>query len=305
MKYVLGRKVLDGQVGFPITESQYLAGRTAHDVIFFGLGIEQKFNILLANYEEFESELLTRTLQRSLYDPMSWGSFKEDVDAITRRIVNLLSSGRLYTDHLRHDISGAFGQSSPESTRVLALFPSEYDSSLGYRVGEALRNFIQHRGFPISTIRYENSRLKEKNDIIRSGVAIEMSVVALKVAGGFKSTVLKELEEIGDTHNLIFFLRKWVQSLGRIHRSYQEIVTGKLDEADRQFKNLIELAASEYDSVVGLIAARVDEPFSGYRDDYFIFDEPTKHRVKLQERNRRAPFVSNWYVTGGFSDARK
>lgn len=80
-----------------------------------------------------------------------------------------------------------------------AITSPEYDARLGYRVMEALRNYVQHRGLPLHSITVgggwidteEGRRRKEKTTLY-------LNVDTLAEDKDFKKDVLDELRS-GDT----------------------------------------------------------------------------------------------------------
>jgi hypothetical protein len=55
---------------------------------------------------------------------------------------------RLILDQAEHDFSSRFGKPSEQLTNFRSARSKAYDSSSAYRVVEALRNLVQHRGMP-------------------------------------------------------------------------------------------------------------------------------------------------------------
>jgi hypothetical protein len=67
----------------------------------------------------------------------------------TRRLLNLMTATRLYLDSLPHHANEVL-VNDPTTLASVKQAPSvAYDSALGYRVMEALRNVSQHRMLPI------------------------------------------------------------------------------------------------------------------------------------------------------------
>lgn len=55
---------------------------------------------------------------------------------------------RLILDQTDHDLSSRFGEDSDQRKKYSAARKQAYDNSREYRLAEALRNFVQHRGMP-------------------------------------------------------------------------------------------------------------------------------------------------------------
>jgi hypothetical protein len=69
-------------------------------------------------------------------------------EALMGAFVGWLLVWRLVLDQADHDVSSQFGRESEQRTQFNAARSTAYDSSRGYRVIEALRNLVTHRGMP-------------------------------------------------------------------------------------------------------------------------------------------------------------
>src|SRR5689334_16646405 len=111
--------------------------------------IEQKFDLVISNFVEHERELAERVLIHTYRGIHSEHDLHDDKLAFARRILNLLSAGRLYIDQVKHHMTKLFPDNQETQAEVVEHFSDQYKSSLGYRVMEALRNYSQHRGMPV------------------------------------------------------------------------------------------------------------------------------------------------------------
>ena len=118
------------------------------------IGVEQKFDLLLQNYADYERELLNISLHQAVYRDLDWRGIQGDIAIITRRLSNLLSAARLYVDQIAQDLHDAFGSQHQVSNEIKVKLSTEYDARLGYRVMEAVRNMMQHRSLPIHRLSY-------------------------------------------------------------------------------------------------------------------------------------------------------
>jgi hypothetical protein len=107
-------------------------------------------------------------------------------------------AARSYLDQLDHDLSGLFGPTSEICETVRVAKSHEYDSRVGYRALEALRNYQQHRGFTVHHVSIAANRREVGSQIFFAHrVTPSISTVALRRDGGVKTTILKELEAQG------------------------------------------------------------------------------------------------------------
>jgi hypothetical protein len=97
----LMRSVLGPSPFLEIDTATANALAAAMDDITGMIDVEQKFDILLENFIEFEQELFSRTLRQAYrLEPNSTDIF-DDTLALNRRTINVLTAARLYADQAR------------------------------------------------------------------------------------------------------------------------------------------------------------------------------------------------------------
>ena len=133
--------------------------KTARSNLLMMLDIEEKFELLVENHAEYESTILGIVQRRMVRGDGTWATAMDDVLLINRRLANVLTAGRLYEDHAKHAISTLYGSDSDACVRVRTALALQYDQALGFRVMEALRNYVQHQALPVAAIRYESERV--------------------------------------------------------------------------------------------------------------------------------------------------
>lgn len=197
MKYKITKNVF----GFPgfieIDADEYKTIKAARDNLFEVLFLEEKLDLVSENYNEFETELLSIASKNMIFSNIDYSSITNDRILITRRIMNLLSSGRMYIDQSNHHLTNIYGANHPN----LELINSEkhilYDQKMGYRVIEALRNYVQHRGIPIHNFIQEMHRIENKPfSQLQFRVVPLLRISDLEEDKKFKMTVLDELKNI-------------------------------------------------------------------------------------------------------------
>lgn len=119
------------------------------------LEIQEKLNLVLENYIEFEKELLGLALATSVGQPEPLGMVA-DLHTAHRRLINLLSTCRLYFDQVPGNIHALdpLGRNSPLARGFAARRGQERANRLGFRVMEELRDHLQHCGLPLGQVTY-------------------------------------------------------------------------------------------------------------------------------------------------------
>lgn len=199
MHYGIARLGLGCNQFVSLTYEQYDATKTAKENLVTVLSIEEKLNLVLESYTEFELEILELTTRYCLFHARDWSALMEDTQTINRRLAHLMSVCRLYIDQVKHDVAKVYDSDSDQQQRLIDLFSSEYDGALGYRVLEALRNFVQHRSLPVHKLEYSSSLDKRQDITLTKHTCIPtLSVKHIEDDGGFKPKVLKELKKEGE-----------------------------------------------------------------------------------------------------------
>ena len=80
MRHVL--RTLGKSVLVEIDEPSFLEVRRARDALVTMIGVEQKFDLLLENYSDYERELLELSLDQALRVDHEWASFQNDIAAV-------------------------------------------------------------------------------------------------------------------------------------------------------------------------------------------------------------------------------
>jgi hypothetical protein len=177
--FVMTRWALGAQPEIPLSGERFDRLKRAWSVHVATLAIEEKFDLAISNFAEFEQELLSLSVRHLIRRDHQWDQMSTDRLLLNRRLINLLSTCRLYIDQVKHDTGSA---ELPNGTRELfkRALAKEYDRSLGYRVMEALRNFMQHKSLPVTGISYPIARReKDEKAFFRFGIGLGLSVERL------------------------------------------------------------------------------------------------------------------------------
>jgi hypothetical protein len=194
MKYMLTVLALGSWPFVEISAEEFAQAKDAKERLVTFIGIEEKLDILLENYAEYERHLLDLTLRRVLFRDLLWSSAMTDLQHLTRRLANFLSAARLYVDQSKHDLSSIYTSGSGQQEVLKQALSREYDGRFGYRVMEALRNYMQHRSLPIKKLGYPSIWEEVGSErMLRCSAEIYLDVVELREDKKFKSNVLGEL----------------------------------------------------------------------------------------------------------------
>jgi len=184
----------------------------------FQLLVEEKYQILLQNYEELELELLRVSLVLTVYTNPSGRDISDNRMRLDRRVLNFLSSTRMYLDQVPTALRSAARVSAPIIERFHKSRAVCFDLRLSYRVCEALRNYAQHRDLPVHEFHFGWRRDGEDTDgPVTSFTGLKLDLALLKKDSLFKPETLAELEATDNKHDLKQLLRDYMNCLGAIH----------------------------------------------------------------------------------------
>jgi hypothetical protein len=221
-RYVVAPMIIGQVPELEISQAEYEALGKAVGTLLNIADVEEKFVTLIDNYFELEQSLLSEALQALVFFGYERRVMQEAQTRISRRIINLLSSTRLYSDSLPRHAKKVLAASSGSLANVLNAPSKAYDTYLGYRVMEALRNYSQHEALPV-----HNWSVGGHKDMSVTPMTVNFSVSpALNIerlkASKFKKSVLDELMALKGKIELKPFAREYIEGIGEVHHTFRK-----------------------------------------------------------------------------------
>lgn len=301
MRYWMRIQALGCGKGVEIEPEEYFAIISSVRRIEIATEIEEKLDLLLENFFEYESELLSFALRNSLSAPLDQVAQIGHFQAINRRVLNLLSTAKSYIDQSQHEVKEYFGCEDPELAQLRGALSAQYDQHLEYRVAEALRNYSQHRSLPVDfvTMSSEWELLDEEGRRLRHWVVPKILIKRLLEDPRLKSKLKKELRPSAEQQwPLTPILRRYVESLGAVHEIVREMLEGNLAGSRLVLQKAVEKArVSLSERTTGLAVAA--ETSEGAVEEECFFNERRGGRLEfLRAKNRFLGNLSRRYVSG-------
>jgi hypothetical protein len=295
VRYIIRKAVLTPTPELEISPEEYSLLGKVRGVLSAALAIEEKYEILIANYLALETKLLQIAAANMVRNTLTYSEFFDTRSALNIDLVNLLTAARLYLDQLPQDVAECLPEKPGAGDLVNDQCSKEYDQHFEYRFMEALRNHVQHRGIPIHFIRQdaqwtsfgEDGRMEFTVDIAAQRRYLEEDKK-------FKKAVLDEVT--GDV-DLKVACRGYIESLSAINEFARDLVA----EPARSARATVEAAHRRYaevysEKLIGLTASVIDDgreissvPLLLDWDDV---------RLELQRRNSQLINLRKRYVTG-------
>lgn len=300
MKYLLTERTLGSSVYIKIDEHEYKKIKTVKNNLLEIFYIEEKFDIFIGNYLEFELDLLKYAAYHMVRGYGTHNELHRGLNQIIRRIINLLSTGRLYLDQSIHNLNNIPSIKSVNIEEIKKEKNKQYDQHLGYRAMEALRNYVQHRGYPIQGLTYNNKLVgKDPNEKYLFSITPYIQVQEFEKDNKFKKEVLEEIKRLGEKVDLKPLIREYVEALWNIHAKIRELLKSDILEWEKLFQNTINKIPnnnSKIRSNISLSAVKQNEDGS-YIDPIEIDKFIIEYRQELQRKNSTFINLSKSYVT--------
>lgn len=285
----------EGIQRFSISLSDFEEARQKKNVVVELLSLEERFNILLENYAEFERELLDLTLDEALSFGGEWNTSIDKLHVVNRRLVNLLTTCKLYLDQLQHSLSDLVGNDHDVTTAVKKKTSEAYDSRFGYRVMEALRNHVQHRGLPVHTISFQG-KWNEDRSIRRHRTTITLDPQRLADDPKFKKSVFREMQQKSEELNLKPLARDYLSGIISVHLHVREQLSDFRKRCDEGYKRLIAAYQPDGEAASTIRLHAIDD--DGSRDSEFsLFEDLIERRHQLERKNRSFGDLTDLVIT--------
>jgi hypothetical protein len=243
MPYVLCKMVLAATPSLPITEAEYEGVKPAKEGLQEIISVEEKFDVAMENYVELEETLHNLGIRLLAFEPYHYTEMAAPLNLISRRILNLLSSGRLYRDALYQHVKRVLGEQHAESIRIKAALKPNQTQPMPYRMIEAVRNFAQHQELPIVDIEFDRHKeLDEKGSTIAFAhqVIPMMDAAAVSKSRDIRDAAVRAaLAALVNRVNPMNLIREHVEHIGTLHASFRLAVQDLEKEWERSLRELI------------------------------------------------------------------
>lgn len=300
LTYELSRMVLGSSASLPITKQQFDMIEQAKRNLIEALYIEEKFTLILDNYLEFETDLLDYAARNMVRFIGDYAEFQVNRSQINRRIINLLTTCKSYLDQTPGHLMKIFGRRSEVVKRFEAELVHQDQSCVAYKIMSAIRNFAQHKGYPIGGVIYPNKWSGEGEDArLLFSVTPLIDLKEVLEDGKFDPVALKHLHGLGGKVDARPVVRDYLSSIGAIHENVRASMRFYIAEWEALIFEAIESFKREFpgeESVVGLAALAKDKSTKGYRE-VPLFTGFIEYRKRLVAQTASLSNLSKRYVT--------
>jgi hypothetical protein len=218
-RYLLAQMFLSSTAKIELSRSEYESMIEAVDKLLECIDAEEKFDCLLENYRDLEKFMVDQTFE-SMFSYFQDGvAFQAPRNTTARKLSNFLASVRLYQDTVeRH--AKSITKDEATGTAIGTALSHQFDSSLSYRVLDALRNYAQHQALPVHGFSMDR-RWVEDHAYLEHEFQPVVSVKALARNPDFRKKTLDEIINGPEALQLKPMVRDYVESLSTIHEEFR------------------------------------------------------------------------------------
>jgi hypothetical protein len=286
--------VLSSNCDLDVNEPGYLLLKSSKDCLLGAFSLEEKYDLLISNFLELEKECLNITCEQMVNSDGDYSDMFDIKIRLNRRVVNLLTSCRLYVDHYKQHVKACL---LDESSLIItkSYFSKEYDCCFEYRFMEALRNYVQHRGLAVHTVKLAHAWTSKdkKNGELEHNTSFFAHQSKLLSDVAFKRTVAKEMPE---KVNLLFASRNYISAISKIHGEIRNQISSNVEKSRELFSENIELFKEKSGgNSIGLAALKVDD--DQVVESINILLDWDDVRLRLIKKNKTLYSIGQGYVS--------
>lgn len=273
----LEQRIIDSRTSLEISQEEFESLVHARKTLTDALAFEQRFELLLGNYLDFEVTATRLSLSALAGDDYS--TYLPGAAALleaNRLLMNFMTAARAYIDQVKQDFKH-LTLNTPFGDQADTLLSAEYDDSLDYRLMEALRNHAQHKGMPAHGY--------TASDNLHETLSFNCMKEQLANLGGFKASVLKQIPKQVDLRGAA---RRYVECFSRVHIALRAQVSLFVDKARKAVDDAINRFKSINDGkALGLHAHRVVSGKEEWIGLMVEWDDVRRHLARKNSRELR------------------
>lgn len=298
MKYALTLLFDRPQQFLEITESHFEAIRKARGGYLTLLDLEEKFDIAIEAFIDFERTHLDLALRHTVTWHLPHLALAADVRLINRKLLNLLAAGMLYTDQLKHAFCLLYGcRNSQQWLSIKAKIESLRASSLGYRTSEAVRDHIQHRGLPVNTLFVQlTAKDSDTERRIRVATDPQLAVEGLKEDRKMPKGLLDELKAKGESVPLTPLIKEYVECLGHLHEAVRQETSEMAVAYEGTLRDALQRTRDAYGTTRVAAAVKLG-PQGTIDESHQLFEDLLQLRDALLKKNALLKNIAQRFVS--------
>ncbi len=225
MRSYLKQPLIDCVTEVEISYQDFLKLQEARHALKEAYSLEEKYDIVISNFLDFETAVITHALNSSLRYIRTYDEFSEVITKFNTKLINFLAAASLFIEQLPFELK--------DKIRV------EYDNCFEYRFMQALRNHSVHSHLSVVLKPQKVKPCEHIGGHSETAIQLIIKKSALKQNKKFKAQIINEMpEEV----NLIQFTRRYVESISQLNEDNR----GLQSDLIKSSRELIESKHSLY-----------------------------------------------------------
>lgn len=281
-----------------ITKNDYIDLKNSKNSLSAAMEIEGKYELLISNYMDLEKSLTEQISEYMIRPRPAYSEFFDIKLVLNRRIVNLLTSTKLYYDQVLQNIKTCIPNDSNAKEKAEKLFSIQYDSCFEYRFIEALRNYVQHKSLPIHLVTLPSKRIDTEDDFLLEYRIVPYTLKSeLEEDEGFKKSVINEMTEEVE---IIFAIRAYISAFSKINTNIRELIDNNIGRSRELIKGRIhEYQQLNRGNATGLSAVQSNNngSYNKIVEKISMLLDWDDIRIKLAERNKPIINLEKRYIS--------
>lgn len=283
--YYLRQSFLGNIPSMAISASDYESILMAREILSAALSIEEKYDLVLGNFLDFEREILLLTMDQLTDHSFDYSKAYKILAVLNRRVANFIYIGKNYTELIPSMASKCTLDKELIEVEVVALRKSLYDGNVEYRFAEALRGHIMHCADAVhlvSTPSKWSIKDGKKGDTLTFNLDVLSLNERLRENSSFKKSVLNEF---GEKIDLKKVSRKYMGCISELQVEVRKLISDSVDTS----RQLIQQFTNQYAEIndgdaFGLAAYSTIAIDAGSKPVSMTL-EWDDIRIKLEEKN--------------------
>lgn len=253
MRFTIGEKFLGKSNEIEISEEEYKEIKVAKNLLIYARNFEELYEVIILNYLELEKEILCLTLEDMVLRTDTYTFASSTILQINRRLINLLTSIKLYQDHAKHRNHACHRSSSIEKEQIEKFFSKEVNDDPNYTFMRQLRNHTQHYGLPVHKVKHDMKWTSSgEKKVLENHIQVLTDKSKLKLDESFARSALENLDEEIDIKKSV---RRYVESISDIHVKIRELIGNEVKDSRNKIEEIHNRYSKEFGKIIGGVDA--------------------------------------------------
>lgn len=303
MKYYISPKRYEFSEENEIEFSKFQFCNNVINHLFEVIHLEEKFDLFMESYFDFEIELLTIGCRAMIFNLDLDYSSSYNRNLLNKFLSSMLSASSLYLDQCDRHLTRIFGRNSSDLIKLKKEKENlrNQDTEFGFFL--ELRNHSQHHDIPIVGIKYFSGWTSIGEDGKMKNVIIPyLEISNLERDTKFDKQLIEKIKTKNRNEDLLDIrpiIRNFVESLGKFHISIRNEINKYLSLWDQTLIDLLKMVKREDSNLEDVFAFLISvnddgkiinsrKIFPGLIDRRKIFEGKCIYFINLHKK-----FVSN------------